>query len=94
MKKYSIFMKVIAVILTVTMIIGILPMTVLAQAVEDEKEKFEQNGYSSNVSQEEEESTVIGEDTERRNSENTKYFKMSDGTIKAAMYNAPVKKSL
>lgn len=51
MKKYSIFMKVIAVILTVTMIIGILPMTVLAQAVEDEKEKFEQNGYSSNVSQ-------------------------------------------
>ena len=90
MKKYSIFMKVIAVILTVTMIIGILPMTVLAQAVEDEKEKFEQNGYSSNVSQEEEEPTVIGEDTERRNSENTKYFKMSDGTIKAAMYNAPV----
>ena len=83
-------MKVIAVILTVTMIIGILPMTVLAQAVEDEKEKFEQNGYSSNVSQEEEEPTVIGEDTERRNSENTKYFKMSDGTIKAAMYNAPV----
>ena len=69
MKKYSIFMKVIAVILTVTMIIGILPMTVLAQAVEDEKEKFEQNGYSSNVSQEEEEPTVIGEDTERRNSE-------------------------
>ncbi len=90
MKKYSIFMKVIAVILTVTMIIGILPMTVLAQAVEDEKEKLEQNGYSSNVSQEEEEPTVIGEDTERRNSENTKYFKMSDGTIKAAMYNAPV----
>ena len=90
MKKYSIIMKVIAVILTVTMIIGILPMTVLAQAVEDEKEKFEQNGYSSNVSQEEEEPTVIGEDTERRNSENTKYFKMSDGTIKAAMYNAPV----
>ena len=90
MKKYSIFMKVIAVILTVTMIIGILPMTVLAQAVEDEKEKFEQNGYSSNVSQEEEEPTVIGEDTERRNSENTKYFKMSDGTIKAAMYNDPV----
>ena len=38
MKKYSIFMKVIAVILTVTIIIGILPMTVLAQAVEDEKE--------------------------------------------------------
>lgn len=90
MKKYSIFMKVIAVILTVTMIIGILPMTVLAQAVEDEKEKFEQSGYSSNVSQEEEEPTVIGEDTERRNSENTKYFKMSDGTIKAAMYNDPV----
>ena len=90
MKKYSIFMKVIAVILTVTMIIGILPMTVLAQAVEDEKEKFEQNGYSSNVSQEEEEPTVIGEDTERRNSENTKYFKMSDGTVKAAMYNDPV----
>ena len=90
MKKYSIFMKVIAVILTVTMIIGILPMTVLAQAVEDEKEKFEQNGYSSDVSQEEEEPTVIGEDTERRNSENTKYFKMSDGTIKAAMYNDPV----
>ena len=90
MKKYSIFMKVIAVILTVTMIIGILPMTVLAQAVEDEKEKFEQNGYSSNVSQEEEEPTLIGEDTERRNSENTKYFKMSDGTVKAAMYNDPV----
>ena len=60
MKKYSIFMKVIAVILTVTIIIGILPMTVLAQAVEDEKEKFEQSGYSSNVSQEEEEPTVIG----------------------------------
>lgn len=90
MKKYSIFMKVIAVILTVTIIIGILPMTVLAQAVEDEKEKFEQSGYSSNVSQEEEEPTVIGEDTERRNSENTKYFKMSDGTVKAAMYNDPV----
>ena len=90
MKKYSIFMKVIAVILTVTIIIGILPMTVLAQAVEDEKEKFEQSGYSSNVSQEEEEPAVIGEDTERRNSENTKYFKMSDGTVKAAIYNDPV----
>ena len=90
MNQHSIFMKVIAVILTVIMIVGILPMTVLAQAVEDEKEKFEQSGYSSNVSQEEEEPTVIGEDTERRNSENTKYFKMSDGTVKAAMYNDPV----
>ena len=90
MERHNIFSKIIAVILTVTIIIGILPMTVLAQAVEDEKEKFEQSGYSSNVSQEEEEPTVIGEDTERRNSENTKYFKMSDGTVKAAMYNDPV----
>ena len=90
MKKHKTILKVISIILIVAIIVEILPMTVLAQAVEDEKEKFEQSGYSSNVSQEEEEPTVIGEDTERRNSENTKYFKMSDGTIKAAMYNDPV----
>ena len=90
MKKHKTILKVISIILIVAIIVEILPMTVLAQAVEDEKEKFEQNGYSSNVSQKEEEPTVIGEDTERRNSENTKYFKMSDGTIKAAMYNDPV----
>ena len=90
MKKHKTILKVISIILIVAIIVEILPMTVLAQAVEDEKEKFEQSGYSSNVSQEEEDPTVIGEDTERRNSENTKYFKMSDGTVKAAMYNDPV----
>ncbi|MGN0178101.1 MAG: DNRLRE domain-containing protein, partial [Monoglobaceae bacterium] len=90
MKKYSVFMKIIAVILTITIVIGILPMTFLAQAVEEEREKFEESGYSSSVSQAEEVPTVIGEDTERRDSDNTKYFKMSDGTVKAAMYNSPV----
>lgn len=39
MKKYCVFEKIIAVILTVTMVIGVIPMTVIAQAVETEKEK-------------------------------------------------------
>ena len=51
MKKHKTILKAISIILIVAIIVEILPMTVLAQAVEDEKEKFEQNGYSSNVSQ-------------------------------------------
>lgn len=55
-----------------------------------ESEKFEESGYSTEVSQEEEDPIVIGEDVDRRDSSNTKYFKMSDGTIKAAVYKDPV----
>ena len=42
MKKHKTILKVISIILIVAIIVEILPMTVLDQAVEDEKEKFEQ----------------------------------------------------
>ena len=65
-------------------------MSTFAETIGTEGEKFEESGYSTEVSQEEEDPIVIGEDVDRRDSSNTKYFKMSDGTIKAAVYKDPV----
>ena len=72
------------------MVVQVAPMSTFAETIETESEKFEESGYSTEVSQEEEDPIVIGEDVDRRDSSNTKYFKMSDGTIKAAVYKDPV----
>ena len=62
MKQHSIFMKVIAVILTVIMIVGILPMTVFA-------EEFNETQLMKTVeieSDKKEKSPIVGEVTDKR----------------------------
>ena len=90
MKKTKVITKLIAIILSILVVVQVAPMSTFAETIETESEKFEESGYSTEVSQEEEDPIVIGEDVDRRDSSNTKYFKMSDGTIKAAVYKDPV----
>lgn len=90
MKKTKVVTKLIAIILSILVVVQVAPMSTFAETIETESEKFEESGYSTEVSQEEEDPIVIGEDVDRRDSSNTKYFKMSDGTIKAAVYKDPV----
>lgn len=90
MKKTKVITKLIAIILSILVVVQVAPMSTFAETIGTESEKFEESGYSTEVSQEEEDPIVIGEDVDRRDSSNTKYFKMSDGTIKAAVYKDPV----
>lgn len=90
MKKTKVITKLIAIILSILVVVQVAPMSTFAETIGTEGEKFEESGYSTEVSQEEEDPIVIGEDVDRRDSSNTKYFKMSDGTIKAAVYKDPV----
>lgn len=90
MKKTKVVTRLIAIILSALVVIEVVPMTTFAEAIETESEKQEISGYSTQVSQQEEEPTVIGEDIDRRDSSNVRYFKMSDGTVKAAVYKDPV----
>lgn len=90
MKKTKVVTKLIAIILSILVVVQVAPMSTFAETIGTEGERFEESGYSTEVSQEEEDPIVIGEDVDRRDSSNTKYFKMSDGTIKAAVYKDPV----
>ena len=85
MKQHSIFMKVIAVILTVIMIVGILPMTVLA-------EEFNETQLMKTVeieSDKKEKSPIVGEVTDKRD-ENTKVFERRDGSYTAVITSEPI----
>ena len=81
MKKSKIFLKVISIILSILLIIEILPMSVLAQELNDIE--------STNIDTEVEEATIIGE-IESERTENTKHFRLSDGSFIAATYPEPV----
>ena len=85
MKQHSISMKVIAVILTVIMIVGILPMTVLA-------EEFNETQLMKTVeieSDKKEKSPIVGEVTDKRD-ENTKVFERRDGSYTAVITSEPI----
>lgn len=85
MKQHSIFMKVIAVILTVIMIVGILPMTVFAQ-------EFNETQLMKTVeieSDKKEKSPIVGEVTDKRD-ENTKVFERRDGSYTAVITSEPI----
>ena len=85
MKKYSIFMKVIAVILTVIIVVGILPMTVFA-------EEFNETQLMKTVeieSDKKEKSPIVGEVTDERD-ENTKVFERRDGSYTALITSEPI----
>lgn len=85
MKNYSISMKVIAVILTVIMIVGILPMTVFAQ-------EFNETQLMKTVeieSDKKEKSPIVGEVTDKRD-ENTKVFERRDGSYTAVITSEPI----
>ena len=47
------------------MVVQVAPMSTFAETIETESEKFEESGYSTEVSQEEEDPIVIGEDVDR-----------------------------
>ena len=85
MNQHSIFMKIIAVILTVTMIIGILPMTVFA-------EEFNETQLMRTVeveSDKKEKSPIVGEVIDKRD-ENTKVFERRDGSYTAVITSEPI----
>ena len=85
MKKYSIFMKVIAAILTVIMIAGILPMTVLAEEF-NETQLMKTVEIESDIK---EKSPIVGEVTDNRD-ENTKVFERRDGSYTALITSEPI----
>ena len=85
MKQHSIFMKLIAVILTVIMIVGILPMMVFA-------EEFNETQLMKTVeieSDKKEKSPIVGEVTDKRD-ENTKVFERRDGSYTAVITSDPI----
>lgn len=90
MRKNKMFIKLLSVILSIMIITQVIPMQIIASAVEKHNHQTEVDSYSTSVSQEEKEAVVLGEDTSLRNENNIKYFNMSDGTVKAAVYTEPV----
>lgn len=82
MKKSKMFLRIISIILSILLIIEVLPMSVFAQEL--------QSIESTNIDTEsEEEATIIGE-IESERTENTKHFRLSDGSFIAATYPEPV----
>ena len=86
MRKSKMFLRIISTILSILLIIEILPMSVLAEALKD-IEKTDINIASQEETSEE--VTIIGE-VESERSENTKHFRLSDGSFIAATYPEPV----
>lgn len=79
--KTKMWLRILSTILSILLIIEILPMSVFAQELE--------NLESTTTDTEIEEATIIGE-IESKRTENTKHFRMSDGTFMAATYPEPV----
>ncbi len=80
--KTKMWLRIISTILSVILIIEILPMSVFAQ----ELENLEPKATDTEI---EEEATIIGE-IESERTENTKHFRLSDGSFIAATYSEPV----
>lgn len=80
--KTRVWLRILSIILSVLLIIEILPMSVLAQ----ELNNIESTDIGTEI---EEEATIIGE-IESERTENTKHFRLSDGSFIAATYPEPV----
>ena len=79
--KTKMWLRILSTILSILLIIEIFPMSVFAQELE--------NLEVPTTDTEIEEATIIGE-IESERTENTKHFRMSDGTFMAATYPEPV----
>ncbi len=79
--KKKLWLRILSTILSICLIIEIIPMSVLAQELNDTE--------SITVDTEIEEATIIGE-IESERTENTKHFRLSDGSFIAATYPEPV----
>ena len=80
--KTKVWLRILSIILSVLLIIEILPMSVFAQ----ELNNIESTDIGTEI---EEEATIIGE-IESERTENTKHFRLSDGSFIAATYPEPV----
>lgn len=80
--KTKVWLRFLSIILSVLLIIEILPMSVFAQELND----TESIATGTEI---EEEATIIGE-IESERTENTKHFRLSDGSFIAATYPEPV----
>ncbi len=83
-------LQIISLFLVFTLVLQIAPLSALAGHLDEVEQEQVKTTYSTNVSQDEVTPVIIGEDNSREKSSNIKYFKMSDGTIKAATYNQAV----
>lgn len=52
MKKTKVITKLIAIILSILVVVQVAPMSTFAETIGTESEKFEESGYSTEVSQE------------------------------------------
>lgn len=50
MKKTKVITKLIAIILSILVVVQVAPMSTFAETIETESEKFEESGYSTEVS--------------------------------------------
>ena len=85
MKKYKPFQSLIAIVLVVITVFSTVSVSAepLSEAVKAEQ------ATSENIDEGNAPAEFLEEEIEKRE-ENTKYFKMSDGTIQAAQYSVPV----
>ena len=81
--------KILSVFLVILLGIQVLPMNVFAEELSQLDAENEAVSADSFFEQEESEPYVLYEDTEKRD-ENTKHFRLSDGTYKAVSYSDPV----
>lgn len=81
--------KFLSVFLVILLGIQVLPMNVFAEELSQLDAENEAVSAGSFLEQEESEPYVLYEDTEKRD-ENTKHFRLSDGTYKAVSYSDPV----
>lgn len=58
MKKTKVITKLIAIILSILVVVQVAPMSTFAETIGTEGERFEESGYSTEVSQEEEDPIV------------------------------------
>lgn len=85
MKKNNIFIKLLATILTITIIIGLFPATVFAEEI-NESQLMKNTEFET---LEQEKSPIVGEITEKRD-ETTKVFERQDGTFTAVVTSDPI----
>lgn len=89
MKRLSVMTKALSMLLVIVTLMQIAPLSAVAQGLEDSRTQEERSGYSTQISQDAADPVVLKEDKQRRES-NVKYFTMSNGTTKAAIYPHPV----
>lgn len=88
MKHFSLPVKLLSILLSIMLVAQTVPLSVLAAINLSEYENAETT--TDTEPDDSETAYVLGEDTSRRENSNIKYFMMSDGTIKAAIYKDAV----